>query len=145
MQEERAELRGACTAKDAQIVTLEVEVRKIPQLREELQQAKVSEGGHVIKSSLSKHSFCTIIILHTQTEKASCDAVIAAKELEIADKDRSLITLQQTCATLQTQLSSLWNRIQALEVSIVGQLVEIVITCTMCAHAACQQLALKLF
>ena len=68
--------------------------------------------------------------------------MIAAKELEIADKDRSLISLQQTCATLQTQLSSLWNRIQALEVSIVGQLVEIVQL--MCAHAAYQQLALMI-
>ena len=48
VQEERAELREACASKDAQITALKVELCNVPQLKEELQQARVSEGDLVM-------------------------------------------------------------------------------------------------
>ena len=52
-----------------------------------------------------------------QEEKAIKDEVIKAKELEISEKDRGLISLQQRCCSLQTQLESVQKRNQPLEVS----------------------------
>ena len=54
-----------------------------------------------------------------QEEKAIKDEfeVIKAKELDISEKDRGLISLQQRCGSLQTQLETLQKGNQSPEVS----------------------------
>ena len=52
-----------------------------------------------------------------QEEKAIKDEVIKAKESEVSEKDRGLISLQQRCGSLQTQLETVQRRNQSLEVS----------------------------
>ena len=45
------------------------------------------------------------------------DELLAAKESEMPEKDRGLISLQQRCGSLQTQLETVQRRNQSLEVS----------------------------
>ena len=40
-----------------------------------------------------------------------------AKDLEISEKSQSLVSLQQRCGSLQTQLETVQRRNQSLEVS----------------------------
>ena len=42
----------------------------------------------------------------------------AAKDLEVAEKDRGLVSLQQRCGSLQTELETVQRKNQHLEVSI---------------------------
>ena len=59
----------------------------------------------------------TIYDTTAQEEKAIKDEVIKAKESEISEKDRGLVSLQQRCGSLQTQLETVQRRNQSLEVS----------------------------
>ena len=52
-----------------------------------------------------------------QDQKATCAAVISAKELEIVDKNRQICSLRDTCAALQAQIDSLQTAIQSVQVS----------------------------
>ena len=45
------------------------------------------------------------------------DQLIFARESEISEKDRGLVSLQQRCGSLQTQLETVQRRNQSLEVS----------------------------
>ena len=50
-------------------------------------------------------------------EMAAKDDLISATESEISEKDRGLVSLQQRCGSLQTQLETVQRRNQSLEVS----------------------------
>ena len=52
-----------------------------------------------------------------QVEKSGLDEMLSAKESEISQKDRGLVSLQQRCGSLQAQLETVQRRIQSLEVS----------------------------
>ena len=45
------------------------------------------------------------------------DELISVKESEVCEKNRSLVSLQQRCGSLQTQLETVQRRNQSLEVS----------------------------
>ena len=62
-------------------------------------------------------AYCNELVTSAQEEKAIMDEVINAKESEVSEKDRGLISLQQRCGSLQTQLETVQRRNQSLEVS----------------------------
>ena len=51
-----------------------------------------------------------------QDKEREMAALISAKELEMTEKDQGLISLQQRCGSLQTQLETVQRRNHSLEV-----------------------------